>query len=98
MGANVDYIIAKFPIKVAPTISRQTKHGTINKTVQNLYGNMTTLPTTLRGGIHVHIRIIIRLALYITFSLTPYTTPTDPEETPAFLYGIIPVEREQIQL
>ena len=42
-----------------------------------LYGNTYTLTTTMDGGNHGHIEIVMRENLYLKISTTPYITPVD---------------------
>jgi hypothetical protein len=51
--------------------------------VQTLYGNAASLTTTLGGGAHGHIGLIMTDTLYATLTATPYVTPIDP--------GVIPL-------
>ena len=57
--------------------------------MQLLYGNAASLPTTLGGGQHGHIGIIINLQLYTTLENTPYDSPTDPGITPTHAIGAL---------
>eukprot|EP00957_Ditylum_brightwellii_P007247 550601-Ditylum_brightwellii.AAC.1 len=43
-----------------------------------LYANAAKVPTTLRGEIKGHIRLIMKASLYVTISMTAYVTPTEP--------------------
>ena len=56
-----------FSIKVLPNITRKTDYGTANDMVQIIYVNAATLPRTLCGVCHRHIKIIMRPNLYSTF-------------------------------
>jgi hypothetical protein len=49
MGLSVHDIVAKFPIKILPTINDEPDYGNINNMVQLLYGNAAALATTLGG-------------------------------------------------
>ena len=52
-----------------------------------LYGNAASLPTTLGGGQHGHIGIIMTPQLYTTLENTPYYSPPDPGITPTHVIG-----------
>ena len=78
MVLSVDDIVAKFPMKTMPKIDREPKYGNINTMMQLLYGNAASLPTTLGGGQHGNIGIIMTPQLYTTLANTPYKSPTDP--------------------
>ena len=47
-----------------------------------MYGNAATLPTTLGGGAHGHVGLIMKAKLYMNLSQTAYVSPT---ETPLTL-------------
>ena len=55
--------------------------------MQLLYGNVASLPTTLVGGQHRHIGIIMTLQLYTTLANTPYQSPPDPGIIPTHAIG-----------
>ena len=66
MGSKVDDIIEKLPVKVLPPIIREHDYETIKNILQCLYINAATLPTTLRGYIHIHISLIMKNTHYAT--------------------------------
>ena len=78
MGLSVDDIVAKFPIKTIPTIQGEPDYASISNMVQLMYGNAASLPTTLGGGQHGHVGLIMTPILYTTLSDIPYTYPNDP--------------------
>jgi hypothetical protein len=82
MGLSVDNIVAKFPLKNIPGITGEPDYESINDVVQKLYGNAASLPTTIGGGAHGHIGLLVTPALYATLSATPYIAPPDPGPTP----------------
>ncbi len=82
MTLSVNDIVAKFPIKILPLIMGEPDYETINHMVQTLYGNAASLATTLGGGVHGHIGIIMGQALYATLMATPYIAPIDPGVLP----------------
>ena len=65
MENKVNNTVAKLPVKVPPKIIVEPQYGTINKMVQELYGNAVMPPTTLGKGQHRYIGIIIRPYLYV---------------------------------
>ena len=87
MVLSVDNVVSKFPIKTIPTIDGEPDYNTINKIMQLLYGNAASLPTTLGGGQHGHIGIIMTPQLYTTLAATPYESPPDPGITPIHAIG-----------
>jgi hypothetical protein len=66
MGLFVDDILAKFPTKTIPTISGEPYYASISNMVQLMYGNAASLPTSLGGGQHSHIGLIMTPILYAT--------------------------------
>jgi hypothetical protein len=82
MVLSVDDIIAKFPNKTIPTIHGEPDYAAISNIVQLMYGNAASLPTTLGGGQHGHVGLIMTPILYTTLSNTPYTLPVDPGPSP----------------
>ena len=87
MVLSVDDVVAKFPMKTMPKIDRELDYENINKMMQLLYGKSASLPTTLGGGQHGHIGIIMTPQLYTTLAITPYKSPTDPGITPTHATG-----------
>ena len=77
-ATSVDDIVAKFSNKTLPKIDGEPDYEAINQLIQMLYGNAATLPTTLGGGQHGHVGILMKDTLYHTLSATPYVTPIDP--------------------
>ena len=66
--------------------------------VQDLYGNTVTLPTTLGGGKHRHIGIVMRSFLYAILSHTRYTTTKYLGATPIIPTGSVAAERKIIRM
>jgi hypothetical protein len=75
MALTIDAIVAQFPVKIIPAISREPDYDAINQMVQTLYGNAASLARTLGGGAHGHIRKITSPPLYATLTATPYELP-----------------------
>ena len=87
MALSVDNVVAKFPMKTMPKIDGEPDYGNINTMMQLLYDNAASLPTTLGGGQHGHIGIIMTPQLYTTLAKTPCKGPTDPGITPIHATG-----------
>ena len=49
-----------------------------------LFANAAVIPTTLGGGQHGHLGLIIQPALYETLSETPFMIPADLGNLPTF--------------
>jgi hypothetical protein len=97
MGLSVDDIVAKFPTKTIPTTTGEPNYASISNMVQTLYGNAASLPTTLGGGQHGHVGLIMTPILYATLANTAYIPPNDPGATPNPI-GTTTVAREIIRL
>ena len=88
MVFSVDDVTAIFLMKTMPKIDGEPDYGNINTMMQLLYGNAASLPTTLGGGQHGHIGIIMTPQLYTTLANTPYESPNDPGITPTHATGV----------
>jgi uncharacterized protein (DUF433 family) len=95
MGLSVDDIVAKFPHKTITTIADEPDYATINTMVEILYGNAASLPTSLGGGSHGHIGLLMTPALYDTLAPgTAYIAPDDPGAVPIHAIGATATTRE----
>jgi hypothetical protein len=70
MGLSVDNV-AKITRETIPTILGEPNYVSISNMVQLMYGNTALLPTTLGGGQHDHVGLIMTPILYPTLSNTP---------------------------
>ena len=93
---SVDDIVAKFPMKKLPRIDGEPTYESINDMMQMLYANAATLSTTIGGGIHGHIGLIMKPALYRTLSAIPYVIPVDPGPIPIYTAGSSGLARQQV--
>ena len=75
-------IVTKFPTKILPPITGEPDYDCISQLNQLMYGNAATLPTTLGGGAHGHVGLIMKATLYVTLAATSYVTPNEPPLTP----------------
>ena len=82
--SRIDTVVAKFPMKILPVITGEPDYGSINDLIQGLYTNAASLPTTLGGGQHGHIGLVMSNILYATISAVPYSNPIDPGPEPLF--------------
>jgi hypothetical protein len=97
MSLTVDAIVAKFPVKILPLINGEPDYDAINHMVQTLYGNAASLSTTLGGGAHGHIGIIMTPPLYATLTATPYAAPMDPGALPNIPHNASTATRELLR-
>ena len=81
---SVEDIVSKFPIKALPPINGEPTYSGINDMMQALYANAATMQTTLGGGRHGHIGMIMKPALYATLSQVAYEKPEDPGPLPVY--------------
>jgi hypothetical protein len=63
MGLSVADIAAKFPVKTLPIVTGEPNYASIGQLIQTLYGNAASFPTTIGGGAHGHIRLIMTTVL-----------------------------------
>ena len=98
MGLSVDDIVAKFPAKTIPHIQGEPDYASINDMVQMLYSNAASLATTLGGGQHGHIGLIMTPILYATLSIAPYLNPPDPGPIPILAAGVTAAAREEARI
>ena len=84
MSLSVESIIAKFPIKTLSVITGEPDYEIINTMIKDLYSNAASLQTTLGGGKHGHIGLVMSPVLYATISEVPYIDPEDPGPDPTF--------------
>jgi hypothetical protein len=76
MGLSVDDIVKKFPTKTIPNIQGESNYASISNTVQPMYSNAASLPTTLGGRRHGHVGLIITPILYAILSNEPWICST----------------------
>ena len=93
---SVDDIVSKFPIESLPRIDGEPTYESINEMMQMLYANAVTLPTTMGGGTHGHIGLIMKPALCSTLSEISYEIPLDPGPIPIYAPGSSGLARQQI--
>lgn len=97
MALSTEDILAKFPTKNLPRIEGEPNYQSINECLQALYGNAALIPTTLGGGAHGHIGLIMPGPLYATLSVNPYVAPADPGAQPNIPAGTNAALREQLR-
>ena len=81
---SVDDILAKFPTQKVQVIHGEPSYDSITSIKNELYANAAVIPTTLGGGQHGHIGLIMPAPLYATLSNTPFIFPADPGPLPQF--------------
>ena len=79
---SVDNIVKKFPTKILPPIPGEPDYDCISQLNQLMYGNAATITTTLDGGAHGHVGLIMKAKIYVTLYPTAYITPVEPPLTP----------------
>eukprot|EP00957_Ditylum_brightwellii_P188638 14360929-Ditylum_brightwellii.AAC.1 len=76
-----DKIKAKFPHPTLQQIEGEPDYAAINIIMQQLYENAATIPSSLGGGAHGHIGLVIEPMLYSSLSATSYNAPSAPTRT-----------------
>ena len=78
MSLMVDQITVKFPHKVFLIIEVEPDYHITHNMLTLLYVKVSTLSTTLGGGNHGHIGVVIWDTLYATILPTTYNAPLYP--------------------
>eukprot|EP00957_Ditylum_brightwellii_P112631 8585723-Ditylum_brightwellii.AAC.1 len=73
-----DEIKAKFPHPTLQQVEREPDYAAINTIMQQLYKNAATIPSSLGGGVHGHIRLVMEPMLYSSLFATAYNAPSAP--------------------
>ena len=94
---SIDDIVAKFLTIILPPIPGEPDYECISQLNQILYGNAATLSTTLVGGAHGHVGLIMKTTLYVTLAATPYVTPNEPPLTPDVPSTATSASRQQLR-
>ena len=81
---SVDDILSKFPTQKVPEIFGEPTYDSITNIKSELFSNAAVIQTTLGGGQHGHIGLIMQPALYANLSATPFIIPQDPGPLPVF--------------
>eukprot|EP00957_Ditylum_brightwellii_P148857 11332350-Ditylum_brightwellii.AAC.1 len=63
-------IKAKFPHPTLQWVEGEPDYATINTIMQQSYENAATIPSSLGGGAHGHIRLVMEPTLYSSLSAT----------------------------
>ena len=74
---TIDEVVAKFVFNNLPTISGDPDNESLNETIRQLYANTTTLPTTVDGGKHGHVGLIMKDAMYAKLEMETPREETD---------------------
>ena len=93
---SLDKTVTKFPTKILPPIPGEPDYDCISQLNQLMYGNAATLPTTLGGGAHGPVGLIMKAALYMTLSPTSYVSPKEPPLTPVISPTTTSSARQQL--
>eukprot|EP00957_Ditylum_brightwellii_P046501 3528916-Ditylum_brightwellii.AAC.1 len=70
-----------FPEKIPMSLTGEPSYENINTLNLDLYENAGAVPTTLGGGAHGHVRLIMNDALYQAVATATYTPPINPTRT-----------------
>ena len=67
---SIQDIVIKFPFKTLPRIYGNLEYASLSEITRALYENTAFSPTTLRGGAHGHLRMIMKDTLYANIAAT----------------------------
>eukprot|EP00957_Ditylum_brightwellii_P048465 3677613-Ditylum_brightwellii.AAC.1 len=76
-----DKIKAKFLHPMLQWVEGEPDYAAINAIMQQLYENTVTIPSSLGGGAHGHIGLVMEPTLYSSLSTTAYNGPSAPTRT-----------------
>ena len=79
---SVDEIRCGFPQPTVPTIDGEPNYETIKAVHDILKSNAAAIPTTLGGGAHGQLGLVLNPAVYIVISDQAYDRPANPGLTP----------------
>ena len=86
---SIGEVIARFVIKKLLTISGELEYDPLNRIIQEVYANATTLPTTLACKKHVHVVLIMKKTLNVTLTtVTPCEVPDEPCTSPTIATNV----------
>ncbi len=86
-------IIKKFPHRSPSRIVGEPTYQSINGLLKQLYANAAAIPSTLGGGKHGHVGLLMTPTLYATLSSTEYRAPSNPGPTPVYPVRITAAEK-----
>eukprot|EP00957_Ditylum_brightwellii_P185357 14114064-Ditylum_brightwellii.AAC.1 len=75
---STEEVHIKFPVKTLLCIDGEPTYESIYELMMAMYTNAAAVPTTLGGGVHVHMGLVMDPTLYATLSTTVYAVPTAP--------------------
>eukprot|EP00957_Ditylum_brightwellii_P039708 3004663-Ditylum_brightwellii.AAC.1 len=76
-----DKIKAKFPHPTLQRVEGEPDYAAINTIMQQLYKSAANISSSLGGGAHVHIGLVMESTLYSSLSATVYNAPSAPTRT-----------------
>eukprot|EP00957_Ditylum_brightwellii_P066068 5011389-Ditylum_brightwellii.AAC.1 len=74
----LDEIKAKFPHPTLQWVEGELDYAAINTIMQQLYENAVAIPSSLGGGLHGHIGLVMEPTLYSSLLATAYNAPSAP--------------------
>ena len=83
--SSVDDIRSGFPQPTVSTIDGEPTYSTIKATHDILKSNASSVPSTLGGGAHGHLGLVILPALYVVVTGNNFVLPANPGATPTIL-------------
>ena len=77
-------VIKKLPHRASARIVGEPTYQSINGLLKKLYANDASIPSTLGGGKHGHVGLLMTPTLYATLSDTEYKFPENPGPAPDY--------------
>ena len=81
-----DTITANFPTPVLTPIVGRPDYIQVNRIYEELCENATTVDSTLGGGNHGVLGLIVTPEIYATYSNTPFNMPARPPNVAAVIH------------
>ena len=88
MISDTNYHLQYFPNKEVTKISGEPTYYTLQNLHKQIKSNAASVPSTLGGGQHGHLGLVLDPLKYKTISLVPFQRPVDPGATPPFVNGM----------
>ena len=87
VSSTTDSNTRSFPHPTLTTIIGKPTYASLRQLQKELYANAKTVPSTLGGGQHGHLAIVMPPADYLALAAVPYDVPIHPGPQPAHPAG-----------
>ena len=85
MMSNTNYRLQYFPSKEFTKISWEPTYYTLHNLHKQIKSNVASVPSTLGGGQHGHLSLVLYPLKYQIISLVSFQRPVDPGATTPFV-------------